>query len=169
MSEKITVPEIIAMKKRNEKIACLTSYDHIMTGLLNDAGIDLILVGDSAGMSNPSSGEGIYFSLYAGKKVAECISLYLRGNISLSSISKLYQSACDKEFGTQHRMMAKFLRLPFNRSIGAFFDLAQQDSEIKEVLHDVIDGNINVRKLVSKVVFRRVVNVLKGRKTLPKD
>lgn len=47
---KVTVPEIIAMKRRGEKIACLTSYDHLMTKLLNEAGIDLILVGDSVGM-----------------------------------------------------------------------------------------------------------------------
>lgn len=47
---KITVPDIIAMKKRGEKIACLTSYDFIMARLLNEAKIDLILVGDSVGM-----------------------------------------------------------------------------------------------------------------------
>jgi len=48
--EKVTVPEIIEMKKRKAKIACLTSYDYLMTRLLNDANIDLILVGDSVGM-----------------------------------------------------------------------------------------------------------------------
>lgn len=47
--EKVTVPEIIKMKQRGEKIACLTSYDHIMTKFLNDAEIDLVLVGDSVG------------------------------------------------------------------------------------------------------------------------
>ncbi len=46
---KMTVPEIVAMKKNGEKIACLTAYDHLMARLLNDAGIDLILVGDSVG------------------------------------------------------------------------------------------------------------------------
>lgn len=47
---KITVPYIIAMKKRGEKIACLTAYDHLMAKHLSEAEIDLILVGDSAGM-----------------------------------------------------------------------------------------------------------------------
>ncbi len=47
---KITVPEIVSMKKRGEKIACLTAYDHLMARLLDQAGIDLILVGDSVGM-----------------------------------------------------------------------------------------------------------------------
>ena len=49
-AEKVTVPEIIEMKRRGEKIACLTAYDHLMARLLDQAGIDLILVGDSVGM-----------------------------------------------------------------------------------------------------------------------
>ncbi|HEC31623.1 MAG TPA: 3-methyl-2-oxobutanoate hydroxymethyltransferase [Deltaproteobacteria bacterium] len=47
---KVTVPEIMAMKKRGEKIACLTAYDYLMATLLDRAGVDLILVGDSVGM-----------------------------------------------------------------------------------------------------------------------
>jgi 3-methyl-2-oxobutanoate hydroxymethyltransferase len=42
--------KIRAMKARGEKIAALTSYDFPMTKLLDDAGIPLILVGDSLGM-----------------------------------------------------------------------------------------------------------------------
>ncbi|MEO5803068.1 MAG: 3-methyl-2-oxobutanoate hydroxymethyltransferase [Verrucomicrobiota bacterium] len=41
---------IRAMKARGEKIAALTAYDFPMTKLLDDAGIPLILVGDSLGM-----------------------------------------------------------------------------------------------------------------------
>src|SRR6266498_3506890 len=49
-SGKITAQEIIAMKKRGEKIAALTAYDFPMARLLDQAGIPLILVGDSLGM-----------------------------------------------------------------------------------------------------------------------
>src|SRR5208282_2353967 len=49
-SIKITVETIRAMKARGEKIAALTAYDFPMTKLLDEAGIPLILVGDSLGM-----------------------------------------------------------------------------------------------------------------------
>jgi 3-methyl-2-oxobutanoate hydroxymethyltransferase len=47
---KITVAEIRAMKARREKIAALTAYDFPMAKLLDEAGIPLLLVGDSLGM-----------------------------------------------------------------------------------------------------------------------
>jgi 3-methyl-2-oxobutanoate hydroxymethyltransferase len=50
MSSKITVEAIRAMKSRGEKIAALTAYDFPMAKLLDEAGIPLILVGDSLGM-----------------------------------------------------------------------------------------------------------------------
>lgn len=47
---KITAAAIRAMKARGEKIASLTAYDFGMTRLLDQAGIPLLLVGDSLGM-----------------------------------------------------------------------------------------------------------------------
>jgi 3-methyl-2-oxobutanoate hydroxymethyltransferase len=49
-NKKTTVEIIRAMKVRGEKIAALTAYDFPMTKLLDEAGIPLILVGDSLGM-----------------------------------------------------------------------------------------------------------------------
>ncbi len=47
---KITVPGIRAMKREGRKIAALTAYDASFAALEDAAGIDIILVGDSAGM-----------------------------------------------------------------------------------------------------------------------
>jgi 3-methyl-2-oxobutanoate hydroxymethyltransferase len=47
---KVTAEHIRAMKTRGEKIASLTAYDFPMTRLLDEAGIPLLLVGDSLGM-----------------------------------------------------------------------------------------------------------------------
>lgn len=48
--DKITVPKIIEMKEKGEKIACLTAYDCLLASLLDASGIEIILVGDSAAM-----------------------------------------------------------------------------------------------------------------------
>jgi 3-methyl-2-oxobutanoate hydroxymethyltransferase len=46
---RVTTLEIVAMKERGERIAVLTAYDFLMAGLVDDAGIDCVLVGDSLG------------------------------------------------------------------------------------------------------------------------
>jgi hypothetical protein len=46
--KKITTHVLQEMKLKGEKIAMLTAYDFSMAGLLDQAGIDVILVGDSA-------------------------------------------------------------------------------------------------------------------------
>src|ERR1041385_2924497 len=47
---KVTAETIINMKRRRQRIAALTAYDFPTTKLLDEAGIPLILVGDSLGM-----------------------------------------------------------------------------------------------------------------------
>ncbi len=47
--EPITLPEIAAMKAAGTKIVMVTAYDHPSARLASDAGIDIVLVGDSAG------------------------------------------------------------------------------------------------------------------------
>lgn len=45
---KVTTARLLDMKQRGEKIAMLTAYDYSMAKLIDEAGIDAILVGDSA-------------------------------------------------------------------------------------------------------------------------
>lgn len=45
---KVTTHVLQEMKNKNEKIAMLTAYDYSMARLLDQAGIDVVLVGDSA-------------------------------------------------------------------------------------------------------------------------
>jgi len=59
---KITVPDILARKSTSShpesssrpqpgKIVCLTAYDYPTARLLDEAGVDIVLVGDSVGMA----------------------------------------------------------------------------------------------------------------------
>ena len=46
--KRVTTHNLQEMKVRNEKISMLTAYDFSMAKVVDDAGIDIILVGDSA-------------------------------------------------------------------------------------------------------------------------
>lgn len=48
--KKITIRRLVEMKKAQEKIACLTAYDASFAQILENAGVDVVLVGDSLGM-----------------------------------------------------------------------------------------------------------------------
>jgi 3-methyl-2-oxobutanoate hydroxymethyltransferase len=48
--KKLTVHDILLKKSSNEKLTVLTAYDYPMAFLCDNAGLDIILVGDSAGM-----------------------------------------------------------------------------------------------------------------------
>ncbi len=49
MSEKVTARGIVAKKARGERIVCITAYDSAFGRLADEAGVDVILVGDSVG------------------------------------------------------------------------------------------------------------------------
>lgn len=52
---KITVPDILSRKSspldKKRRVTCLTAYDYPTARLLDDAGVDVLLVGDSVGMA----------------------------------------------------------------------------------------------------------------------
>lgn len=48
--KKVTVPRIIRMKRKEKRIVMLSVYDHPMARLADEAGVDIILVGDTLGM-----------------------------------------------------------------------------------------------------------------------
>lgn len=47
--EKVSAPSLKASKQRGERLVCLTAYDFPTARILDEAGIDIILVGDSLG------------------------------------------------------------------------------------------------------------------------
>ena len=46
--DKVTTQTVVDMKRHSEKISMLTAYDFTMAGIIDGAGVDVILVGDSA-------------------------------------------------------------------------------------------------------------------------
>ena len=50
VKQALNINSFIKMKENNDKITCLTAYDYTSAKIIDNAGIDLILVGDSLGM-----------------------------------------------------------------------------------------------------------------------
>jgi len=50
MRKKVTIPDFIRMKEERRRIAVLTAYDYPFARLVDDGGVDAILVGDSLGV-----------------------------------------------------------------------------------------------------------------------
>jgi 3-methyl-2-oxobutanoate hydroxymethyltransferase len=46
----VTVSQLHRMKRDGEKIASLTAYDYSMASVMDTAGVDVLLIGDSLGM-----------------------------------------------------------------------------------------------------------------------
>ena len=74
---KVTTHRLIEMKQRGEKISMLTAYDYSMAKLIDEAGMDVILVGDSA--SNVMAGNittlpiTLDQMIYHGKSVVKAV------------------------------------------------------------------------------------------------
>jgi len=79
--KKVTVPEIIKMKREGKKIPVLTAYTYSMARILDSSGIAIILVGDSAGMVEAgypttlpvTMDEMVYHTRAVAKACARCL------------------------------------------------------------------------------------------------
>lgn len=61
--EKVYLPAIRAAKEKGEKLVCLTAYDYPTARIVDEAGVDMILVGDSIGNTVHGYGNTIPVSL----------------------------------------------------------------------------------------------------------
>ena len=76
-ARKVTTRRLVEMKQRGEKISMLTAYDYSSAKIIDQAGIDCILVGDSA--SNVMAGNMTTLPItldqmiYHGKSVMKAV------------------------------------------------------------------------------------------------
>ena len=89
-NRKVTTHRLIEMKQKGEKISMLTSYDYTMAGIVDKAGVDVILVGDSA--SNVMAGNQTTLPITVDQMVYHA-----------KSVARAVQRAlvvCDMPFGS---------------------------------------------------------------------
>ena len=103
---KVTTHRLSEMKLRGEKISMLTSYDYSMAQLVDEAGIDVILVGDSA--SNVMAGNETTLPItleqmiYHGTSVVKAVS---RALVVVDLPFGTYQGNSREALGSAIRIM----------------------------------------------------------------
>lgn len=98
--KKVTVPALRARKANGPKIAAVTAYDATMGRLLDEAGVDVILVGDSLGMVVQGLSNTLPVTLdevcYHGRAVARAVRhAHLVGDMPFMSFQVSVQQAVE--------------------------------------------------------------------------
>ena len=89
---KVYLPAILTAKEKGEKLVCLTAYDYPTARIVDEAGVDMILVGDS--MGNVIHGYGNSIPVSLEEIISACIAVK-RGTERAMVIA-------DMPFGTYH-------------------------------------------------------------------
>lgn len=134
--KRITTHTLQEMKNRGEKISCLTAYDYSMARIVDAAGIDLILVGDSA--SNVMAGHETTLPITLDQMIYHA-----------SSVVKAVKRALvvvDIPFGSYQGNSSEALRscIRVMKESGAHAVKMEGGAEIKESIVRVLSAGIPV-------------------------
>lgn len=135
-TRKVTTRRLAEMKQRGEKIAMLTAYDYSFAKLLDEAGIDMILVGDSA--SNVMAGNATTLPITLDQMIyhASCVT---------KGVSRALV-VCDMPFGSYQgnskEALASAVRIM--KESGAEAVKLEGGSEIRECIERILSAGIPV-------------------------
>lgn len=134
--KKITTHQLQEMKNRGEKIAMLTAYDFSMAQLIDGAGIDVILVGDSA--SNVMAGHETTLPITLDQMIYHAASVVRAVDRALVVV--------DLPFGSYQGSSGEALRsaIRIMKEAGAHAVKLEGGSEIKESVQRILSAGIPV-------------------------
>jgi len=134
--KKITTHQLQEMKGRGEKIAMLTAYDYSMARIIDGAGIDIILVGDSA--SNVMAGNETTLPITLDQMIYHAASVVRAVKRALVVV--------DLPFGTYQGNSSEALRssIRIMKEAGAHAVKLEGGSEVKESVQRILTAGIPV-------------------------
>ena len=134
--KRVTTHQLQAMKDRGEKIAMLTAYDYSMARILDGAGIDVILVGDSAS------------NVMAGNETTLPITLDQMIYHATSVVKAIYRAfvVVDIPFGSYQGNSSEALRsaIRIMKESGAHGIKVEGGKEIKESVQRILSAGVPV-------------------------
>ena len=135
-ARKVTTIRLSEMKQRGEKIAMLTAYDYSLARLVDEAGIDVILVGDSA--SNVMIGNPTTLPITLDQMIyhAKCV----------TNGTKRALVVCDMPFGSYQGNSKEALSsaIRIMKESGAEAVKIEGGSEIRESIERILTAGIPV-------------------------
>jgi 3-methyl-2-oxobutanoate hydroxymethyltransferase len=134
--KRITTHQLREMKNRGEKIAMLTAYDYSMAKIIDGAGIDIILVGDSA--SNVMAGHETTLPITLDQMIYHAASVVRAAKRSLVVV--------DLPFGTYQGSSGEALRssIRIMKESGAHAVKLEGGNEVKESVDRILSAGIPV-------------------------
>lgn len=134
--KRITTHQLREMKNRGEKIAMLTAYDFSMAKIIDGAGIDIILVGDSA--SNVMAGHETTLPITLDQMIYHAASVVRAVKRALVVV--------DLPFGTYQGSSGEALRsaIRIMKESGAHSVKLEGGSEVKDSVERILSAGIPV-------------------------
>ena len=134
--KKITTHQLQEMKNRGEKIAMLTAYDYSMAKIIDGAGIDVILVGDSA--SNVMAGHETTLPITLDQMIYHAASVVRAVKRALVVV--------DLPFGTYQGSSVEALRssIRIMKEAGAHAVKLEGGREVKDSIERILSAGIPV-------------------------
>ncbi len=104
----VTLTTVREMKRRGEKITCLTAYDYSFASLLDNAGVDMIMVGDSLGMVMQGHDSTLPVSVADMVYHARCVARGAKRALIIVDLPFMsYQQSPAHAFASAGRLMQK--------------------------------------------------------------
>lgn len=104
----VTLTTLRDMKRRGEKTACLTAYDYSFASLLDNAGIDMIMVGDSLGMVMQGHDSTLPVCVADMVYHARCVARGVKRALLIVDMPFMsYQQSPEHAFASAGRLMQK--------------------------------------------------------------
>lgn len=134
--KKVTTHQLQEMKGRGEKIAMLTAYDYSMAQILDSAGIDVLLVGDSA--SNVMAGNETTLPITLDQMIYHATSV-------VKAVSRAFV-VVDIPFGSYQGNSSEALRsaIRIMKESGAHGVKIEGGTEIKESVNRILSAGVPV-------------------------
>lgn len=134
--KRVTTKTLVDMKKNGEKIAMLTAYDYTMAKILDQSGIDVLLVGDSA--SNVMAGHETTLPITLDQMIYHASSVIRAIERSLTVV--------DIPFGSYQSDPKEALRsaIRIMKESGAHAVKVEGGREIKESVKRILNAGIPV-------------------------